>query len=302
MAILVYSRVVFKYIFYRLSVLPPTYLAFTLTMTSLISCRLGFEEIPWLLLGIGFLSVGISHGVLDYLTDKTIQSRTQFLRFILVYLLKGALLGLVWIALPDIALFVFIAFSAWHFGEADFKEWNLKQGFSSFVWGLIVLIMILFFHYDETLSVLRHIKGLHINNVCEGLSASYLLIGIQLIFILSILFAAYHRSRFMLVTLFYLILSAMLPLIVSFGIYFVVQHSLHGWRHLKTDLRTNSYNLWLKSLPFSAGGIFIFLIFMLVDSKDYMGIFFIILSCFSMPHVISMYNFYAGSNKKYGLN
>ncbi|GBL35992.1 hypothetical protein EMGBS15_15870 [Filimonas sp.] len=162
--------------------------------------------------------------------------------------------------------------------------------------------MILFFHYDETLSVLRHIKGLHINNVCEGLSASYLLIGIQLIFILSILFAAYHRSRFMLVTLFYLILSAMLPLIVSFGIYFVVQHSLHGWRHLKTDLRTNSYNLWLKSLPFSAGGIFIFLIFMLVDSKDYMGVFFIILSCFSMPHVISMYNFYAGSNKKYGLN
>ncbi|GBL35991.1 hypothetical protein EMGBS15_15860 [Filimonas sp.] len=106
MAILVYSRVVFKYIFYRLSVLPPTYLAFTLTMTSLISCRLGFEEIPWLLLGIGFLSVGLSHGVLDYLTDKTIQSRTQFLRFILVYLLKGALLGLVWIALPDIALFV----------------------------------------------------------------------------------------------------------------------------------------------------------------------------------------------------
>jgi hypothetical protein len=90
----------------------------------------------------------------------------------------------------------------------------------------------------------------------------------------------------------------MLSLLVSFGIYFVVQHSLHGWRHLKNDLKTNSFNLWLKALPFSLGAVLIFLTFMLLNNKDYTGVFFIILSCISMPHIFSMHNFYINSSKK----
>jgi hypothetical protein len=67
---------------------------------------------------------------------------------------------------------------------------------------------------------------------------------------------------------------------------------LHGWSHLKSDLKTNSYNLWLKSLPFSLGGAVIILLFMLANSADYVGVFFILLSCISMPHILSMHHFY----------
>lgn len=101
----------------------------------------------------------------------------------------------------------------------------------------------------------------------------------------------------MLVTLSYLLICSVMPLIVSFGIYFVAQHSLHGWLHLKKDLKTSSYHLWLKSLPFSLGGAFVFLTFMLLNSKEYLGIFFILLSCISMPHVLSMHNFYSSFNR-----
>jgi hypothetical protein len=67
---------------------------------------------------------------------------------------------------------------------------------------------------------------------------------------------------------------------------------MHGWRHLKADLQSTSFNLWLKALPFSMGGALIFLIFMMLNNKDFFGIFFIVLSCISLPHIISMDKFY----------
>jgi len=296
--ILIFLRVALKDILYRFTNLTPTYFAFIITIVSLLSYVLNFKEMLWLLLGIGFLSVGLSHGAIDYLTDKTINNRKQLLKFIVSYLLKGATLGLLWFFFPDLALLVFITFSAWHFGQADFREWKYKQGFNSFVWGLIVLINILSFHYDETIVVLQHINGLQIHHLLSGLSVNQLFVGKISISIFSILFTAYHRSKLMLLTVFYLLLSTMLPLLISFGIYFVTQHSLHGWRHLKKDLKTNSYNLWLKALPFSMGGALIILIFMLANNKDYLGVFFIILSCISMPHIFSMHSFYERFNEK----
>ena len=295
--ILIFLRVAFKDILYRITKLTPSYFAFIITIFSILSFTLGLKEIPWLFLGIGFLSVGLSHGAIDYLTDRTINNRKQFIKFIVSYLFKGAFMGLIWIVLPDLALLVFITFSAWHFGQADFREWKYKQGFNSFIWGLIVLITILFYHHDETIAVLEHIKGLQIYRVFLGLSVNQLFIGKLSITLFSILFAAYHKSKLMLLTICYLLLSTMLPLIFSFGIYFVIQHSVQGWRHLKKDLKTNSYNLWKKALPFSTGGALIILIFMLANNKEYIGMFFILLSCISMPHIFSMHSFYARFSK-----
>ena len=290
--ILIFLKVAFKNIFNRVSHINPVYLALITTTASLLFLKTGFDIILWIFLGIGFMSVGLSHGALDYLTEKTIESKKQFLQYVIIYLAKGALLGLLWMAMPDMALFVFIAFSAWHFGQADFREWSLKQGIHSFIWGLLVLTIILCFHKQETVAVLNQIKGLQIQNVFERVTEKQLFIGQFSIILISFLFSAFLRSRNILLTLCYLLLSSMLPLLVSFGIYFVTQHSIHGWRHLKADLKTNSFSLWVKGLPLSLGGALIFLIFMLLNNKDYFSIFFIVLSCISMPHIISMHKFY----------
>lgn len=296
--ILIFLRAAIKDIYYRIASLSPSYYAFIFTLAAILLYSLGLKEMIGLFLGIGFLSVGLSHGALDYLTDKTIHNPKQLLQFIISYLSKGAILGLIWIILPDLALLTFIIFSAWHFGQADFKEWKYKQGFNSLIWGFIVLGIILLYHPYETIEVLEHIKGLEISNTLTSLSVDQLFIGKISFSIFAILFAAYNRSRMMLMTVSYLLLSSILPLIVSFGIYFVVQHSLQGWRHLKIQLKSTSYNLWLKALPFSAGGALLILIFMLANKNDYMGVFFILLSCISLPHILTMHHFYARFREK----
>ena len=40
---------------------------------------------------------------------------------------------------------------------------------------------------------------------------------------------------------------------VAFGIYFIGQHSLTGWRHIKNHIGWSHKQLWLHALPFHFG-------------------------------------------------
>lgn len=133
---------------------------------------------------------------------------------------------------PDDALLIFIAYSAWHFGQADFKEWQLKQGWQSFLWGFVILAFILFFHFEELELILRQIPNLRVGDFLQKISQTQLTLFQILISASGIFLAALNKSKFIILTLTYLLLSSMLPLLVLFGIYFVGQHSIHGWRHL----------------------------------------------------------------------
>ena len=287
-----FVRAAIKDLFYRFTATPPVAIALIFTLFSLVLHAFNLDFLVYLFLGLGFLSIGLSHGALDHLTNNAIEGSKQIFKYVVEYLFKGACLGVIWFIWPNIALLIFIAFSAWHFGQADFKEWKLKQGLMSFTWGLLLLSIILLSHLTETLAVLQQIKGLKLYQSVELLSATQIQIGMLALTIFSLLLCAIQRSKQMLLSLSYLLLASMLPLLVSFGTYFVIQHSLQGWTHLKFALNTNSYQLWLKSVYFSAGGALIFLLFMLANSVDYVGIFFILLSCISIPHVLSMHHFY----------
>jgi lycopene beta-cyclase len=290
--IALFLKTAVKDVSYKISALTPTLAALLFTLASLFLHINQWQEVLWIFLGLGFLTIGLSHGAVDHLTDQKINGQRQFIKFIAAYLAKGALLGAIWFILPDLALITFIAYSAWHFGQADTNEWNLKQGPNSFLWGLSVLALILIFHFEETLSVLEHIKGLKLNTYLQTLTQPIILYSKLIVSMLSILMIVYNKSKRMALTFSYLLISSMLPLLVSFGIYFVIQHSFHGWSHLKTALKTNTYQLWKKSLPFSMGGAFIIVAFMLLNRADYISIFFILLSCISIPHVLSMDLFY----------
>ena len=296
--ILLFLRAAIKDITFRISMSSPSSLAFVFTIFSLVLSICNLSLIMWGFLVFGFLSIGLSHGALDHLTEKTIKVPKQLARYILKFLVKGALFGLLWFLQPDAAFIAFIAFSAWHFGQTDFKEWNFKQGVPSFLWGLIVLMTILFLHLTETIAVLQQIDGLQIHQVFKELSSDQILVSELSIVFLSLLFIAYHRSKNMLLTFSYLLISTALPLIASFGIYFIAQHSFHGWKHLKNDLKKSNYSLWLQSLPFSSGGALLFILLFFVDYKNYIGEFFILLSCISLPHVLSMNHFYARISSK----
>jgi len=279
--------------------LPVLVLPFLFTILTLILSFLNLQSISWGILTFGFLTVGLSHGALDHLTSKKIINTKYLFYFIINYLFKSAVLGLIWFILPDVGLLIFITYSTWHFGQADFKEWGLKQGWGSFLWGIIVLMTILFFHFNELNLILQQIPNLESVNLINKITEKQL-IPIQLIIaIVGIALGLLQKSKYMILTLTYLLISSMLPLLVSFGIYFIGQHSLNGWRHLTIGLNQSSSSLGLKSLPFSIGGALIIITFLLSSDQNYVGIFFIILSCLSIPHVISMHQFYSKFKNKF---
>ncbi len=246
----------------------------------------------WVFLLSGFFTVGLSHGALDHITEQKVRTRTGLALFILRYVGKAGALGVVWFWLPDVVLLSFILFSAWHFGQGDFQEWKYGYGFLSFGWGLCVLGMLLSFHLPETREVLALIPHLQVDTALASLNAATILywqVGFSL---LGLALAWHQRSLLMTLSLMNLLLLGYLPLIVSFGIYFVFQHSLHGWKHLKTEVGLSSKTMWTKALPFSLAGAVVIIFFVVgSDSPDW-GLFFMLLACISMPHVLCMDSFY----------
>jgi lycopene beta-cyclase len=288
----IFIKTALKDIYYKISSFKTPILPFILTICALFFFFIKFNSIPYFLLIIGFFSVGLSHGALDHHTGSTILNKRQLLFFSVEYIAKGALFGLVWLFAPELALLLFILYSAWHFGQADFKEWELTNQLTSFVWGCVLLIIILIFHVAELKTVLEQIPNLNHSLLTESLEGNRLLFFQLSAVLAGLILALIHKSKFILLTISYLLISSWLPLLVSFGIYFVFQHSINGWKHLKNGLSKSSKTLWRDSLPFNLGGSLIIIGFYLFGETNQIGTFFIILSCLSLPHVLSMHNFY----------
>ena len=287
-----------KDIYHQASQLPIITVPLVFTTIALLLSFLQVEFVAWGFLALGFLSVGLAHGALDHLTSQKISTTKQLISFVLKYLLKGTLFGLVWWVSSDIALILFILYSAWHFGQADFKEWNLKQGWKSFIWGVILLTVILFFHVEELIDILKQIPNLAAVNLLHKIPKNGLLLIQVLTVSLGLALARLKKSTNLLLTLIYLLMASQLSLLMAFGIYFVLQHSINGWKHLSVGLEKESSVMWKNAFPFTIGGAGIILNILLFEDENYIGLSFIILSCLSLPHVFSMNHFYQLTSSK----
>lgn len=280
-----------------LLLLPKNLIPFTLTILFIVFSFYNLQILSWFILGIGFLTIGLPHGALDHLVGKKIDNKMQLVIFIINYLFKSVVLAAVWYLSPDIALVIFIIYSAWHFGQADFNEWGIKEGVGSLIWGLTVLLSILLLHPIEVISILKQAHTYRVTTFISSIDHTNLLVIQFFLIFVGVSISFITKSKSLVITLAYILLTIFLPLLISFGIYFIAQHSLYGWRHLKIGLQQNSIALWSKAMPFTLGGASIILLFMIVFSADYLGMFFISLSCLSMPHVFSMHKFYVNFKK-----
>lgn len=251
---------------------------------------------PYLLL-VGLFLVGIPHGALDYLLDSgNIKSKVS-IPFILKYLGTVFLYLLFWLAIPNLALFFFLIFSAWHFGQGDMQQWQSKSNnlLKNIVWGLTILVILLFGHIDETNQILKNldVNVLKLNSIQGNYICS--------VFILfSFGWSIIEKNIAMLISILTISICTQLPLLTSFGLYFIGQHSLNGWIHLKQGLNANSVTLYLKALPFTLGAFLLFgILALVINNTNYSSleehlipVFFIFISCISFPHVIAMNRFY----------
>lgn len=72
--------------------------------------------------------LGIPHGAVDHLVAEKIDGRhdpQSRARFVVAYVLAMAVVGLVWLAVPPLALVSFLALSVHHFGQSDLAYLHL---------------------------------------------------------------------------------------------------------------------------------------------------------------------------------
>jgi lycopene beta-cyclase len=248
------------------------------------------EYVMYGVLIVGLILVGIPHGAMDHMTEALSKTKRITAPFVLKYLALMASVYLLWLFSPSFALMSFLLYSAWHFGETDTEEWGIRSPFIGMLWGVLFFVGLFSSHVSELQNVLLLLDAGSLN-----LSLNYSLIfagAIGASFLLALLF---KRIQW-LVLVFFLFISQWVPLVISFGIYFIFHHSYKGWSHLKDSLGQNNFTLFKNALPFNAGAFILFLFFFLNPQgslETNTSLFFVFISCISFPHIFCMHRFYA---------
>lgn len=245
------------------------------------------KEFGYFFLFLWLIFVGIPHGAVDHLLETQNWHIKKAPMFIIQYLGLASIIGLLWYIFPQIALIIFLLYSMWHFWEADGKTWDFSR-LLSFIWGMSVLLYILGTHFEETNQILVTLWSIPLPFEIPILALiPWLLLG------------CFKKKPSFILTIIWLTLTSFIPLILAFGIYFIGQHSMTGWWHLKQYLHKTNKNIWLESLPFHLWAWIILLWFYFFwplqeSDTDFWkwAVFFIFIACISFPHVITMHLMY----------
>lgn len=250
-----------------------------------------------LLLALGLLFPGIPHGAMDHvltLPDHRITRKTW--PFMAKYIgIMGLVIGL-WMLSPAFGLLLFIGYSAWHFGETDFREWRSFQPLPALLHGLGLLLFILGTHWTTFVPYLQA-YGLSAYSLSASTTDGIPVLGAQFLLIAGTFIAPERRMAWA-KTMVVLLLGAFLPLLAAFGLYFIGLHSSNGWRHIKQEHGFSTRKMIQLAFPFTAlsfAGLALFAGIMYALGYTWSTgwpVFFVFLAAISAPHIWYMHRFY----------
>jgi len=248
---------------------------------------------------VGLLAVGLPHGAVDHLLVQS--KKFNLIRFVVQYVFIIAAYFALWQWYPVFSLLLFIAYSAYHFGESEMVEMQVSldtitQKLYAFIMGLSILLFIIFSHLETSILVLNGISG--VSSFLERVDLYSYKNTILAVSYFSIIPLWWISKKTCVYLMAILVLGIQMPLMLAFGLYFVGSHSINAWGHIAAKLKTPTKKLYLQSLPFNAGAIFILAIFLYLLNtntqliQSYAAVFFVFLACVSLPHIILMHLFY----------
>lgn len=158
------------------------------------------------------------------------------------------------------------------------------------LWGVYVLGGILCSHVPETVTILREMR----TNVPLDFLSPHML-GTWWIVSGGAFFIGWKRNRFIISSVLSLLILSSLPLIPAFSVFFIFQHSFHGWQKLKELNSESDVQRWIKALPFTVGACLLFGLNAYFESFTW-GQVFIFLAALSFPHVVLMATLYRKSS------
>lgn len=258
------------------------------------------------------LLTGIPHGALDHLiqeaTDKKLNKKYYFSGFIIKYILIMALYALAWFWFSGLSLLTFLIISAWHFGETDLEKVPknaLIWSFTRLIYGFYILAFILLTHIEEVRPIVNkmvenqtnmiifwNFVNLNVKQILYLLGLSFTTIFIVAQSEYLVKFDKIRTLRLGLI----LVLSAWLPLLPAFALYFGGWHALCAFDNIHDYLRKDHPDLtfklvYLKSLPFTfVAAIFLcgFILYnnLYVHHFDPFPILFVFISLITLPHLL----------------
>lgn len=248
-------------------------------------------------------SLGIIHGANDLqLIQKKTQKKSKNFFFATLLIYIGVVVAgiALFYLLPSFGLLFFVGFSAFHFGEQHLES-KLEVELSSFLkvliyvgYGISLFGLLFTLQWDEVHQVIYLISG---QFVSKQFTEAFFFIGLGL-FVVSGLFSPNLRGWLFFETVLLAFLGfffSRVSLVLGFGIYFVIWHSLpsmqdqltflypkdpqRNWKYLKS-----SAPYWIISLIGLAGVYFFFD----VQSVAFLPLFFSFLAAITFPHTVVM--------------
>jgi Brp/Blh family beta-carotene 15,15'-monooxygenase len=252
----------------------------------------------------GLLFIGIPHGAVDHkLTSNTTEN---LLNFILKYIAIIAIYFLLWQVSSNTALLIFITYTSFHFGESELEDLGIKidslpKNLEAIGMGLSILLFLIYTHHDEALAIIKSISS--INSILPNFISTEFISSLSL---LHITFTTFRLKKLALIKLILILLLGLnLPLVLAFGIYFIFQHSLNAWEHLKNGLEKSNIGLYKIAFPFTLGALLILAFIIFFNSyietilETFWPNFFIFISTISLPHFLMMHLFYKNKQRSH---
>lgn len=244
------------------------FLAVTLILLQLFSLSIDSLRTSIDLLSlVAILTLGVAHGSIDHLLFGMKNNKTNKTHFIIIYLAVLAANFVLWYILSEIALFLFLAFSAYHFGQSQFIELNIKQKVLSkalyFSWGASILAGLIYFNSNEVNKLFYDpVSNSNVfESIINNIELYFTLFGIAalLISIYLLINKSISIQTFGLELLQYLIIISafyLFPIVLGFSLYFIILHSfrvlLQEYDFLKKSYRIKNVFQFVKLLfPFT---------------------------------------------------
>ena len=174
---------------------------------------------------------GLPHGALDFFILKNTFKTKNFISSLIIYLFIATVFYILFFLFPEIIFIIFLIYSAFHFGDSDFKD---ESQISKLGWGSMIICIPLLVDINSA----EWFLNIFLNNQIT-LNSTYL---IAIIFLSSIFCFSSRRNILLksLIICVYLITCLFSSIFYGFAAYFAGFHSVHHFKEWKSNINNDS--------------------------------------------------------------
>ena len=260
---------------------------------------------------------GIPHGAIDNVLSLS-ESNLSKKSFYFLYFMSMMFYAALWFIIPIFSFVFFLLLSSYHFGESQLSNYNIKNILSKiiyFVWGIALMSTLFFYNSNELIILFNNFNDTSsFNLIFESYLLDILFYFSNVSFILILIYLKIHNSINIQIfnsELFQIILLHItffvFPVIISFTLYFVFLHSIKVLVQEYNYLEQKFYGFNLIKfirllIPFTVIALIFFSLFIFISNYYKLNISLLLfsiigISVITLPHSISMSNFYNNLNK-----